>query len=534
MTQRQLASDEYEALRMAAQQVLTTNQIQGWNPKFSSTVPATGQYPHQWNWDSAFIAIGLACIDEKRARMEIQGLLAGQWKNGMIPQIIYNPDETKDRTYFPNRHRWGIGVVNPEDGPVSGEKQAFDATQLLVAGDAGRTSVISEREFVADMLSDHPVAKSTVQTSGITQPPVAAIAVEYIHQKSHDRNASRTFLEEVYPKLLKYHEFLLTKRDPLNEGLAFLIHPWESGLDNSPRWQPAIDSIKVDLDKLPPYERLDTRLVATEQRPKREDYERYIHLIEVYKAYRYDQQALFENCPFVVQDVLFNSILHRANEALLKIAKELNKPCDKIEEWTNRTKYSFASKLWNEELGRYLDYDLAEGRLLAEKLKAIKAPHSDQLARRLQAGIPIDQNTIATFIPLFAELATKEQAERLVKGHLRNTKEYWPAEGSPQIMVPTTSKDNKYWSPERYWRGPVWINTNWMVIQGLKRYGYHEEANRIKQDTLSLFRNPMPDGRPWWFWEYFNPLNGNVYGIDNFSWSAALAIELTQDTAQSG
>ncbi len=67
-----------------------------------------------------------------------------------------------------------------------------------------------------------------------------------------------------------------------------------------------------------------------------------------------------------------------------------------------------------------------------------------------------------------------------------------------------------------------------MVIKGLEAYGYQEEALRIRQDTLRLLRNPMPGAGQWRFWEYFNPLNGSVSGIDNFSWSAALAIELTE------
>jgi len=457
MTRRTVTPDEYELLSASARRVLATNQIDG----RSSTLPAPGQYPHQWNWDSAFIAMGLAHIDEARACAELEALLEGQWGNGMVPHIIYNPDEVNDRSYFPQRWRWGTELAEAAAGPP--------------------TSHV---------------------TSGITQPPVLAIAAAYIAEVGADQALAQSFLRRVYPKLLAFHRYLLTERDPHREGLAFLIHPWESGLDNSPRWQSSLDAIVVNRGKLPEYQRLDTKLVMATQRPTNDDYDRYVYLLEVYKEHRYNHRLLFAHCPFLVQDVLFNALLHRANEALITIATALGEPTQEIEVWRERTADAFARKLWDEAEGRYFDFDL-------------------------RAGRPIDQNTIATFLPLYAELPTAEQAERLVRGNLTNPAKYWPHPDTPHFVIPTASKDNAYWDPNRYWRGPIWINTNWLVLQGLLRYGYHEEARRIFDDTLSLLTCPLPEGEPWWFWEYFNPLNGNVYGIDRFSWSAALAIALT-------
>ncbi len=185
------------------------------------------------------------------------------------------------------------------------------------------------------------------------------------------------------------------------------------------------------------------------------------------------------------------------------MAHQIGRTTAEIEDWMEGTRNSVHNNLWSNQHGRFLDFNLRTGEF-------------------------INENTIATFIPLFAELASPEQAQHLVRDHLRNPKEYWPHPGVPQFLLPTTSKDNRLWSPVRYWRGPIWVNTNWMVIKGLEAYGYQEEALRIRQDTLRLLRNPMPGAGQWRFWEYFNPLNGSVSGIDNFSWSAALAIELTE------
>ena len=54
------------------------------------TIPAKGLYPHQWLWDSCFIAIGYANYDLEKAQSEIRNLLRGQWSNGMLqaPEIF--------------------------------------------------------------------------------------------------------------------------------------------------------------------------------------------------------------------------------------------------------------------------------------------------------------------------------------------------------------------------------------------------------------------------------------------------------------
>ena len=57
------------------------------NRRGSWTCPAAEIYPHQWLWDSGFVAIGLARHDPGRAAAELTALLRGQWSNGMVPPI---------------------------------------------------------------------------------------------------------------------------------------------------------------------------------------------------------------------------------------------------------------------------------------------------------------------------------------------------------------------------------------------------------------------------------------------------------------
>lgn len=56
-----------------------------------ATKPAPQLYPHQWSWDSAFIAIGYAHFDQDRAEKELRSLFRGQWSNGLLPHIVFNP-----------------------------------------------------------------------------------------------------------------------------------------------------------------------------------------------------------------------------------------------------------------------------------------------------------------------------------------------------------------------------------------------------------------------------------------------------------
>jgi hypothetical protein len=153
----------------------------------SSTKPAPDLYPHQWNWDSCFIAIGLSHLGFERAAAEIRSLLRGQWRNGLVPQIVFNPHASG---YFPGPDVWQ-----------------------------------SERS---------PDAPRDVRTSGITQPPVLASAALRVYQNAENREEALSFLREVYPKIRLYHEWLYSERNPDGTGLVVVVHPWESGLDNSP------------------------------------------------------------------------------------------------------------------------------------------------------------------------------------------------------------------------------------------------------------------------------------------------------------
>jgi glycogen debranching enzyme len=204
---------------------------------------------------------------------------------------------------------------------------------------------------------------------------------------------------------------------------------------------------------------------------------------------------LFLYSPFLVQDILFNAILFRADRDLRDLAVSLDQPTDEIDSWIGSVQLNFNTRFWHEAVGLYYDYDL-------------------------RANQPIYVNTASTFLPLFAGLPSERQAKRLVEEHLLNPNEYAQG-GDVGHWVTTTSKAEPTWEPQRYWRGPVWIIMNWFIIEGLRRYGYEDLAEIIRQDTLGLIASAG-------FREYYDARDGSGCGSTDFSWSAALTLELSQ------
>ena len=195
-------------------------------------MPTKGLYPFQWNWDSCLVALGWARLDEARAFQEIETLLTGQWPDGMVPHIVFHQP---DPGYFPGPERWGTRHV-----PM---------------------------------------------TSGITQPPVAASCVRRILEGARDPGSAERRARDLFPKLLAWHRWFHTVRDPDGTGMVTTLHPWETGMDNSPAWDEVLARVEVAPD-LEPYVRKDTTHVDPSMRPTKAEYDRYMTLVQHLSAAR--------------------------------------------------------------------------------------------------------------------------------------------------------------------------------------------------------------------------------------------------------
>lgn len=445
MSEQRTGAEDLAARAIA---VLRENDLGGW------TKPAPRLYPHQWSWDSAFIAIGLAHDDTRRAAAELRALFAAQWATGKVPQIVYNP-AADPLGYFPDPERWACQALSPD-------------------------------------------APATPQTSGICQPPVHAIAALRIGEMAARRGGDEereadAFLREIYPRLLAWHRYLATARDPEGSGLVTIYHPWESGTDNSPRWDAALANVQVG-DALPPYTRRDLQHVADpSMRPSHAEYDRYLWLVETLKQARYDEASIYATHPFLVKDILMSAILVAANEALLTIAEQIGAADEDrtaIAAWSARGREGL-ERAWDADLGLALDYDV-------------------------RAATPVRVATLAGFAPLVAGgLDPERQAAVLATldgprflGHPRLR---WP-------LPPSTSPDDPAFRQQTYWRGPVWPVTNWLLWWSLVRAGEEERADRLRAAALEQLQAGD-------FHEYYDPLTGDPLGSARQSWTAAVALD---------
>jgi len=123
------------------------------------------------------------------------------------------------------------------------------------------------------------------------------------------------------------------------------------------------------------------------------------------------------------------------------------------------------------------------------------------------SGQWIRVKTITGFLALLAGIATTEQATRLVNEHLLNASEFWTPYPVPSTAINEPAFTNVYW------RGPVWINTNYFTILGLQRYNFTAEARFLMEKTLNMTAIVYQDRG--YLYEYYNPTTGLVTDVFN-------------------
>lgn len=434
--ERVTASDE--DLARQAMEVLEANWMG------HATRASARLYPHQWSWDSACIAIGYAGFDQRRAQTELRWIFAGQWANGLLPHIRF----ADDARYFPGPEFW--------------------------------------------QTNRSPSAPQHPQTSGIVQPPIHATAVRHVFHRAADTDQAKSFLRQLMPGLVRWHEYLYRERTRDDDGLVEIWHPWESGMDNSPLWDEALARISPTREAMPDYERVDLDFVDAAQRPTDAEYDRYAYLVKLFRDWRYDSTRIREESPFVVHDVLFNSLLVQANRDLAEIARVLEIDPERFEAWAEQTAAGLDTKLWDDAAGRYGDYDV-------------------------RADERIHAKTSAAYAPLFAGIPTPQRARQLVESLMASTVSI---DGVGRVVASVAPGDVNF-DPALYWRGPAWPMINWVVHAGLRRYGFMDEAAEIRSALLELVRR---EG----FWEHYNATTGRGQGTEQVSWTAALVLDLLE------
>jgi len=323
-----------------------------------------------------------------------------------------------------------------------------------------------------------------VATSGLTQPPVLATAVRVLHEAAPDV----AFLEEVLPAVEAWHAWLHRERAFDGSGLVAILHPWESA-DNAPRFDRGLARIKHD--DMPAFVRSDRRHLTSAERPTDRDYTRYMAIVESLRRCGYRPQSLAET-PFAYVDLTFNSVLAAAEADLAWLWNELGERGGRATAAATRLRQGLARR-WDEGALAYRELDLHSG--------------EQEIA-----------GTVGELLPLYAGAPDERQARRLFDAALWSPTRYGPSPEAPWAVT-TVSKSSPDFDARRYWRGPVWININWFLVRGLERLGLGAEAERLRAMTLEL---ATASG----FSEYYHPSTGEPLGSREFSWSAALTLDL--------
>ncbi|GKQ36365.1 hypothetical protein [Streptomyces sp. A012304] len=411
----------------------------------TSTVPSRSLYPHQWSWDSAFIAIGLRHVSPHRAQTELETLLDAQWGDGRIPHIVFNPSVPLD-AYFPSPDFWRSST-------------------------AGRAAG----------------APRTVQTSGIVQPPVHALAAWLVHRADPELSRARGFLARVHPRLAAWHRYLLHRRDLGGGGLVSVVHPWEQGMDNAPSWDAPLARVAPAPTRS--FRRADLDHGAAEDRPTDLDYGRYVRLATDYRDGGYADGG----GGFAVEDPAFNALLIASEHALARIAHELGATGTARHARAERLTAALVERLWDPAEGLFFCRDVRGGGLVRER-------------------------GVSGLVPLLLPRLPREVATALV-GTLRGPHF---GLGTTTRLVPSYDLLGEAFDRHRYWRGPAWFNTGWLLERGLRLHGERRHADALREAVLDIAATSR-------FAEYVDPYTGEACGASDFSWTAALTLDLLHD-----
>lgn len=336
--------------------------------------------------------------------------------------------------------------------------------------------------------------RSVSHVGHLTQPPVLAIAVEEVYRQCGDQE----FVAEVLPAVKRHYRYFATQRDPDGDGLVSIVFPIESGMDHLP----AYDTV-LGIDK------------ATALRYHLAN----LNLAGRYLAMGWSLDRIFSSDLFSVEDVGFNSIYAHG----LRAVARLSGVCGDLDECRF---VRMAERVEKALIERCYD----------QKDRAFYSLHSKN-------DRPIKVLTVASLLPLLIDSLPQSLADELVGDQLLDPNRFWTPYPVPSVSVgePTFRAGSDPvpatvgilgWLRRQLdrhhliWRGPSWINTNWMLGRGLRQHGYDQVADELTRRTAAMVASSG-------FWEYYDPFSGVGLGAGDFGWSTLVVDMLANATTPS-
>jgi glycogen debranching enzyme len=371
---------------------------------YGYTCPATPRYRHQWLWDSCFHAIVWRRFDPERARTELRTLLRAGRADGFVPHTAF----------------WGR--------PAGWRRAPFYATDSV----RGATATAS------------------------IGPPLLAVAWEIV------ADGDAEFVHEGLGPLRAHLDWLEHERDIDGDGLLTIIHPDESGLDDSPKYDPVFGAL-------------------AHHRPG------YFRLVHRCRRLGYDARRIAERYDEHLEDVLVNVAYALSLRAYARMSGDAE-----FDARAERTERALLERCLDDATGLFFDLAGAGER-------------------------PVRVATWSALAPLALPSLPEDVRRRLVEEHVLEARSFAAPVGIPSVArgEPSFRAGFDRW---RTWRGPSWVNTAWLLVPAMRELGYDEAADRI---VASLVDAVERGG----FREYYNPLTGRGLAAKGFGWST-LVVEL--------
>jgi hypothetical protein len=254
------------------------------------------------------------------------------------------------------------------------------------------------------------------------------------------------------PRIAAQLDWLAANRELDGDGLLWIVQPDESGLDASPKFDPVWGR------------RANGRIC-------------FPSLVRRNRRLGFDARRIRDRGGPVLCEVLVNTLWSLSLQAL---GRPSATP-------------ALIERLWDERSGLFLD-EVAPGGARPRIL------------------------TWAALAPLALPDLPDEIGRRLVEEHLLSPAEFLTPVAPPSVAVsePSYAPAGGRGPVRRYWRGPTWINSAWLVWLGMRRLGYEQEAERMARGlTAAVEREGLR--------EYYDPRDGKGLGARDFAWSALVA-----------
>ncbi|MBK7175565.1 MAG: hypothetical protein IPH84_20640 [Bacteroidales bacterium] len=194
-----------------------------------------------------------------------------------------------------------------------------------------------------------------------------------------------------------------------------------------------------------------------------------------------------------------NSMMVKEAMSLAHMAKELKMDSDsrRYFELAKKTARMINKQLWDPETAFYYNT------LLSTNSFTFLEP----------ADLKIKE--IIGFLPLWANVCSKEQADQLLRS-LYNPEEFWRPYG-----VPTLSAKDDFYNPMGYWNGPVWVQWQYLVYRGLKDYGYERLAGQLADKVFDQMIWHLKNDHT--FWEFYSPDDRQAGWNKTYIWAGLVA-----------